>query len=115
MKVRRLDKDGDMMLGRGSSCFLENSAEAVAQNVMTRLQLWRGTWFIDTDEGTPWLQQVLGKRDVAESVIRARVLGTEGVVSIESFESVFDPDARALTVQIKINTVYGEADITESF
>ena len=94
---------------------MANSAEAVAQNVMTRLQLWRGTWFIDTDEGMPWLQQVLGKRDVAETVIRSRILGTEGVVSIESFESVFDPDARSLTVQCKINTAYGEADITESF
>ena len=114
MIVRRLDADGDMTLGHGSSDFLANSPEAVAQNVMTRLQLWQGTWFIDTTEGTPWAQEVLGKRDVAEAVIRSRILGTPGVISINSFESIFDPDARTLTVQAQINTAYGQADITET-
>lgn len=114
MKVRRLDKDGDMMFGHGKADFLSNSPDAVAQNVATRLQLWRGTWFIDSSEGTPWLQEALGKKAAVEAVIRARILGTPGVVSIESLESIFDPDTRSLSVQAKINTAYGEAEVSES-
>ena len=45
MKVRKLDEAGDMTMGRGSSCFLADTPDAVAQNVMTRLALWRGRGF----------------------------------------------------------------------
>lgn len=108
MRVRRLDDDGDMTLGHGAYDFHENTAEGVAQNVKTRLALWRGTWFLDTQEGTPWLQEVLGKRTAVEAVIRDRILGTPGVQEITSFEAVFDPDARRMTVTAEIATPYGE-------
>lgn len=49
MKVRKLNADGDMCLGHGSADYIENTPEAVAQNVMTRLSLWSGQWFIDTE------------------------------------------------------------------
>ena len=109
MKVRRLDENGDMVLGHGSYDFYENCAEGVAQCVMTRLALWRGTWFINTEEGTPWLQEVLGKRSAVEIVLRDRILSTPGVSDIVSFEAVFDPDTRAMSITAEIETAYGQA------
>lgn len=41
---------------------LVNSPEAVAQAIKTRFLLWYGQWFLDTTEGTPWIQSVLGKQ-----------------------------------------------------
>lgn len=111
MKVRKLSASGDYMMGHGDLDFSQDTPEAVAQNAMTRLALWRGTWFIDTQEGTPWLQQILGKHEAADVVIRSRILETPGVLSIESFESILDPDSRRLTITATLNTQYGQATL----
>lgn len=114
MKVRKLTSEGDYMLGHGSLDFYQDSADGVAQNIATRLALWRGTWFIDTTEGTPWLQQVLGKHDAVDVVIRSRILETPGVLSIQSFKAILDPDTRRLNVEAQINTQYGTAEVMET-
>ncbi|MBG6243579.1 MAG: hypothetical protein EKE20_18100, partial [Candidatus Symbiopectobacterium sp. Dall1.0] len=62
MRYRREDANGDYTFGQGDSTWLINSPEAVAQAVKTRFELWYGQWFLDTAEGTPWLQSVLGKQ-----------------------------------------------------
>lgn len=108
MKVRRLNADGDMTMGHGDFDFYVNTPEGVAQNVETRLALWRGQWFLDVEEGTPWLQEVLGKRQAVEAVIRSRILETPGVRELTSFEAVFDPDTRRINVTATIETIYGE-------
>lgn len=111
MKVRKLDESGDMVLGHGSLDIFENSPEGVAQCVMTRLSLWQETWFLDVEEGTPWLQDALGKRMLVESVVKDRILGTDGVESIESFECILDPDSRRIDISATINTIYGSTSV----
>ena len=112
MKYRKLDKDGDYQLGHGNLDFYQDSPEAVAQSAMTRLQLWQGQWFIDTTSGTPWLQQILGKRMAVESVLRARILGTQGVIELPEMSLKFDPDARRVSVNATIVTAYGSQQLT---
>lgn len=112
MKVRKLTADGDYRLGHGAIDFWENTPEAVAQSCMTRLALWRGTWFTDTQDGTPWLQDILGKHDAVDAVLRARIVETAGVLSLDSFESVLDPDARSLSISAVITTIYGQTTLS---
>ena len=114
MKVRKLTSEGDYMLGHGALDFYQDSADGVAQNVGTRLALWRGTWFIDTTEGTPWLQQVLGKKEAVDVVLRTRILETPGVLSIESFDAILDSNTRRLSVTATINTQFGSAEVMET-
>lgn len=115
MKYRRLDAVGDMVLGHGDADYLTDSPECVAQAVVTRLRLLRGEWFLDLTEGTPYAPAVLGKHTKAsyDFAIRQRVLETEGVTEIDDYESMFDGETRRLTVNIRINTVYGPAEIQE--
>ncbi|MEN6629812.1 MAG: hypothetical protein ABFC42_09215 [Sulfuricella sp.] len=115
MKYRKLDADGDYTIGTGGD-FLQNSPEVVAQAVKTRLALWLGEWFIDTTDGMPWNEQVLGKRNGRnpDASIRQRILTTPGVASIESYESTFDGDTRTLKVACTINTEYGQTTISEA-
>src|SRR5260364_424406 len=54
MRYRRLDAAGDYAFGRGLSDFEQDTPEAVAQAVKTRLALRFGEWFLDTSDGTPW-------------------------------------------------------------
>lgn len=115
MKYRRLDENGDMAIGHGDADYLQDSPECVAQAVVTRLRLLRGEWFLDLSEGTPYVEGVFGKhtKESYDFVIRQRVLETEGVTEIEDYESIFDGETRKLTVNIRINTVYGPAEIQE--
>lgn len=84
MRYRREDENGDYTFGQGDNTFLINSPEAVAQAVKTRFELWRGQWFLDLTEGTPYIQSVLGKQrsDVYILAIRERILDTQGVNAI---------------------------------
>lgn len=114
MRYRALDADGDFTFGRSEANFLINSPAAVAQSVLTRLRLWQGEWFLDTTEGTPWSQQILGRNTQAiyDLAIRTRVLDTDGVTSIADYSSSLDAAARKLTVTMKINTAFGETSLT---
>ena len=113
MRYRKLDKNGDFSAGHGSADFFVDSPEAVGQSVLTRLRLWTGEWFLDTNEGTPYRELVLGvrKRQTAGPAIKMRVAGTEGVTEVSDFAAEYDGDARALTVTATVDTVYGETTI----
>ena len=112
MKYRKLDADGDYLLGHGNHDFYQDAPEAVGQLVMTRLKLWRGQWFTDIYEGTPWLQSILGKRMAVEAEIRSRVLSTPGVVEIQEFQTQINPDTRVVRVNCTIETAYGSAIVS---
>jgi hypothetical protein len=114
MKYRALDKNGDFVFGAGQGEFLVNTAETVAQAVMTRLWLWQGEWFLDTSKGMPWMTQVVGKmpRNTRDTAIRTEVINTIGVKSILAYDSRYDPHARMLIVRMTIDTLYGAATIT---
>lgn len=113
MRVRGLSDDGDMRFGAGGSLYLVDSAEAVAQIVMTRLKLWVGEWFIDTSEGTAWATGAIGERtrDTIEPMLRARILDTPAITGIDSFDLVIDAEARAVAVRISVLTSFGPTTV----
>jgi len=124
MRLRKQDNVGDMQFGRGNYDFWYNQPEAVAQLIATRLLMYQGEWFLDSAEGMPWggfpispqsvdQGQVLGShtqltRDIA---IRVHVLGTEGVRSIDSYNSDGNPDLRNFNAQMVVTTLYGRAQL----
>lgn len=113
MRYRKLDSNGDMNFGNQQADFYRDNPQAVAQAVWTRLRLWVGEWFIDQTEGTPYQQAALGtnKKATIEPAIRARILGTEGVTSIESFSLAINPDDRVASINAVINTAFGSTQL----
>lgn len=101
MNYRQLDAQGDYQLG----VFLSNSPATVAQAVQTRLLLWRGEWFLDVTDGTPYMQDILGHGTNYDLEIQDRILGTTGVLEITSYSS--SVVNRALSVQCTLKTLYG--------
>lgn len=112
-RVRTLSPSGDYTFGENAASFLVNSPEMVAQNILTRLNLWLEEWFVDTREGTPWEQQVLGKNILAvyDLAIRTRVLQTQGVSAISKYQSQYNGDDRSLSVSMTVGTIYGETTV----
>jgi len=115
MRYRKLNADGDMTFGHQQADFHRDTPAAVAQAVRTRLQLWRGDWFLDDEEGTPYQQAILGMHTSKslEPALRERILSTPGVSAIDDFQVIRDGEQRTVTVQVALTTQYGEAVLTE--
>ncbi|MGP2502260.1 hypothetical protein ACTUSN_12825 [Pantoea ananatis] len=114
MRYRREDDDGDYTFGHGDDTWLINSPETVAQAVKTRFLLWYGQWFLDTTAGTPWIQSVLGKQkpETYNLAIRQRILETQGVKSIQAFDTTTDSTTRRVVFTATIDTIYGTTTVT---
>lgn len=113
MRYRKLDASGSRVFGGGQSSFWINQPEAVAQAILTRLRLLQGSWFLDITAGVPWATQILGKGTTStyDAVLRAAILGTEGVNSMISYSSSLV--GRSLTVNATVDTIYGAVTVSE--
>ena len=113
MRYRKLDVDGDYSFGHGQNDFWTDVPDAVAQAVTTRLQLYRGDWFLDTNEGMPWMTEVLGRytSGTRDPAIKARILGTQGMLEIDEYSSGLLRDSREFFVNANITTIYSENTI----
>lgn len=108
MRYRKLDDNKDYTFGQRTQ-WLVDSPQAVAQAIETRLLLWEGEWFLDTQEGTPYFTDILGygTQDTRDLAVRERILGTPGVVSIVSYSSsVLN---RFMRVECTVETEFGNA------
>jgi hypothetical protein len=112
MRVRKTDPvTGDYVFGGDQASIWRDVPEAVGQVAESRLNLWQEQWYLDRSEGTPFEQEVLGKRTegLRDPALQARILDTPGVIEIEAYSSVLDRQTRALTVAATIQTVYSRA------
>lgn len=116
MRYRQLSATGDYVFGHGKRDFYVDQPEVVAQAIQTRLALWLGEWFLDTADGMPWNEQVLGKgtERIRDAAVRRRILGTPGVNSIVAYKSTVDPETRKFTIETIVDTIYGQQFITAS-
>lgn len=93
---------------------LIGSAEQVRQQLVIKLKLWQGEWFLDTEFGTPYLQSILGKQltlSGAIAALRKSILEVEGVRSILQFTYNFNSSARRLQITFTADTPYGIVEV----
>jgi hypothetical protein len=94
--------DGDLML-------IDN-AERVAQQIAITLRFWYGEWFLDTNDGTPYLEHILVKSpNIAHirQILAERIKSVEGVRSLISMDLRYDNVRRTLDVEYSADTNYG--------
>ncbi|RYM52008.1 DUF2634 domain-containing protein [Serratia proteamaculans] len=87
-----------------------DGAERVRQQIEFRLSLWRGEWFLDSEFGTPYLQEILGKQltiNGAISAIQQQITSVDGVTGLVEFSYKFDRENRTLSVEFTAATDYG--------
>lgn len=89
-------KNGD--IATSGRQFLTGAKET-ALNVQYRLRLFRGEYFLDGTDGTPWFQAILGKTPsgVAEVNIKQRILRAPRVFGIRRFDFTTDRNQRKIT------------------
>lgn len=85
-------------------------AAQVRQQLKIKLKLWKSEWFLDTEFGTPYLQEILGKQltlSGALAAIKTSILEVEGVRQIITFEYNFSNATRVMTVNFEVDTPFG--------
>ena len=114
MRYRALDADGDYVAGP-AAVFYVDSPDAVAQAIKTRLALFTGEWFLDSNEGLN-MSRIVGNntQSTRDQEVQQRILQTEGVTSIVAYGSRVNPDTRRFDVQAVVETVYGSAVVATS-
>jgi hypothetical protein len=102
------EADGNLAMARGHV--------AIGQHVRQRLKFWRGEWFLDTDAGVDWLNEVFNLRGdqaaLADALVKAEIAGTPGVEKIESYSARYDRVSRGLKIDRIVLRVAGGSSIT---
>lgn len=90
-------------------------ADAVRQQLDLKLTIWAGTWFLDTEFGTPYLESILGKQVTLNGAIAAlkkSILEVVDVDQITQFDYQFDRQQRKFDVAFECSTPFGLIRVT---
>ena len=108
-----LDASGDLDLTT-NDIQLVDGVEAVRQELQIRFRFFLGEWFLDPDEGVPYIRDVLVKNP-SEGRVRALLTevatSTPGVTEVTNLELDLDIGTRTLTVTMDL-TADVEGDLT---
>ena len=99
----------DIVLQDGDIMMIDN-AERVAQQIAITFRFWYGEWFLNTTEGTPYLEYILVKQpNMAHirQILTEQIQSVEGVKAVSDMELTFDQRERSLTVEYTADTDYG--------
>ena len=105
---------GDLAIS-GLNLFVIQGADAVRQQLDLKLTIWTGTWFLDTDFGTPYLESILGKQvtlNGAVAALKKSILEVTDVNQITQFDYDVDRQNRKFTVAFECSTPYGLIRVT---
>lgn len=86
---------GDLMLSSGDLVWLDDFALETAQRLTVKFSFFKGEWFLDRRQGTPYYQELLVKepdRNTARGVFRRIILSDPGVAEVISL-TLSEPDA----------------------
>lgn len=93
-----LDSSGDLLVTRAGDIMLENS---VAQKIRIRLLWFEGEWRWNTDEGMPYMTNLLVKKpdtDYFESIVREKIFEVDEVVDVKDVQIVYDAKTREAVI-----------------
>ena len=113
----QLDQYGDIQITNNALTLTSEGVESVEQRLEIRLKLFFREWILDRSAGTKWFEKVLIKdpdKGIADQEIRTVVLNTQGVKSIEKWESTIDRSKRDYEVSFIVKTT-DEEIVTFSF
>jgi hypothetical protein len=113
MKDLKLNKTSwDLEYTNGDLVIIEDQ-DVVEQSIKIALLTNLGEWTYDTEAGTGWITQIMGKNStegVVEAEIRRVVLGVDGVTEVTDVEIDLDAVTRSLTVTARVATIFGDTE-----
>ena len=101
MIVRGLDNNHDWTFGHGLGNYLDSS-DAIAQCVKTKLLALKRDWFLNREDGIAWFDYLTKNPNTKqlEIDVRTEIFKVEGVLNIDEFDILLDPETRQFLIQI---------------
>jgi len=112
-----LDKETHDLLITGNNLQVVSEADQLEQNLKIRLQFFLSEWFLNVNKGLPFYSDILVKNPNipnVDSIIKAEILDTIGVVELLKYISTFDNVERLYSIEFTIRTVFGENELAIS-
>lgn len=100
------DGFGDLVYDNSSLTVTQSQAQSVAQKLQIKLQTFLGEWFLNTDHGVPYYQQIFGKvrsKAAIDLIFQQQISSEPYVAEIVSFESEIVPD-RTYSLSFRVRT-----------
>jgi hypothetical protein len=97
--------DGDLVIVTGKS--------EIQQNILQRLSTYYGEWFMNTQIGIPYFDQILVKdpdQSKVDALLFNTIAGTPGVIAVLSYSFTADFLTRTLNVAFSAQTTQGTVD-----
>jgi len=90
--------------------------EAYKQQLSIRFKFFRGQWYLDKEEGSPWVDRVFSRlsRNEIKPMIFKIIKTTPGTSSVESLILKENRQTRTLSIEATIQTIFGEAKINSN-
>lgn len=105
IRTRALDNDHDWLFGKGQNDYLVD-ADAVNQNIVTRLLSFTGDCFFDIEANVDWFHLLGGKNEPALILaVKNTILNTKYVLTLQQLSVVLDRD-RLETMSYLVTTVF---------
>ena len=99
----------DLVLQDGDIFVIDN-AERVAQQIVIQLRFWYGEWFLDVQDGVPYLERVLLKNpnlNHIRQIFREAIEKVPDVTKVDYVELYYDEPNRSLSVSYSAQTNFG--------
>ena len=102
-------KEWDLLTANNDLLLIDN-AERIAQQVCITLKFWLSEWFLNKNDGVPYLERIMVKNpnmSHIRQILRDKIMSVDGVDSVSALNLFLDKENRALSVTYEAYTSYG--------
>lgn len=120
----KLGKKDDLQIVNGDLVLTTTKTEIAGQTLGITLKTFQGEWFLNSQFGVPYLQEVIGvarEKEIVDKIFLSEIAQNIYVDNINSFTSKFDRDQRVyeatytVTVGEELVTSYFNTQPSEEF
>ncbi|UAV84550.1 hypothetical protein PHB09_054 [Pseudomonas phage PHB09] len=104
------DKTGDLIFQNGSCPVTQLQADVVAQRLRITLYTFYGEWFLNSEIGVPYIQQIFNKvtkKSTVDLIFQGLISADPGVIEILEFSSTISASrgySMTFVVRVSDNT-----------
>jgi len=115
MRTLKFDTTIGLILDTTDTIVLLTDLDALASKIEQRLRFFLGEWFLNTQAGIPYFQEIFEKpvdASLIVSLINADIVQEPDVESVQDTSIDYNRDARSFKYNANVVTIYGTSAIS---